>query len=175
MIDRRNISYTQGTPNTPIHKGELVVKSSRPNQEIDKLKRGTVISTSGDKYIDGILVKGKTEKEKKSFAAKNLPWYAYTPAGYFYHTSLSPVGAIKTLFFSEPDEQKERLAIFGEVIGATERGKITDFGEKIKGAGTLPATIEKVGSATGWGKWLIYGGLALIGLWIGSKVLGGKR
>jgi len=41
MIDRRNISYTQGGPTNPVHRGKLVAP---PIDSTPKIKRGEVVS-----------------------------------------------------------------------------------------------------------------------------------
>lgn len=90
--------------------------------DVDVMPKGTVVSKSPT----------ATKRKPKPFS----PLEYLSPAWLLYERSLSPAGAIKTLFFTEEEEQAQRLTDFAGTIGAVDlEGELTEMGETIEDIG----------------------------------------
>lgn len=97
---------------------EAISKAS----DVDLMPKGTVVSR----------VPSATRRKPRPLS----PLEIISPAHLFYERSLSPIGGIKTLFFSEEEEQAQRLTDFAGTIGAVDmEGELTDLGETIEDVG----------------------------------------
>jgi len=114
MIDRRNISYTQGTPLSPVVNGTLL--QTKPSVDVPK---GTVVSTKRDVRdpVTGRTTIGKTEKQIQQEQIK--PIDPFSLVGYGAPGGISFQGALSfwdLLFGSAESQQKTAL---GMVAGST--------------------------------------------------------
>jgi len=145
---------------------------------------------------------GEVVSQVRGIPQKSLgitPLEAISPIYFMYNRSLSPAGGIKTLLFSNPEEQKKRLYDFAYVTGAVDKGGqptnteiykfFTSVGKTAQGLGmgyspttgfnfspTISGLAGTLGGGLGlpdidWGKVALYGGLILGALFVLPRLL----
>jgi len=187
MIDRRDISYTQGSPQTPVINGVLL--KPKPSVNVPK---GTVVSS---------VPPTPTSKTTKIDPFEN----AITRAGGVGGLSFGQVVDFWTLIFGSAEQQQ--ATSLGMVAGSTDyieklglidpgsTQKILDIpavdfaGSDIPGLPALDIAVPGAGDfigkvadtgddgglLSGVGKWLMIGAAVIGGLWLVGKYVGRPR